>query len=261
MNDNDDQSPYGRGFIAACIVIAAILLCGTVLLVTGLTDDSSASTGTAPISKPAQASSGGADSPETAMPPATPTTEPSRPAGGATADCFLPTGGQAIPTEPPSVDTWDVSRRVVVPRSSTYGPTKTDRDGFRRCFAHSPTGAVFAAYNVVAALADQRQSVPTVRKLMLPGPDTDALIRELRDESPSDSVPTQLAGFRVLDANQDRATIMLALPVESAYMSITLTLIWHGDDWRLQPPRSGDPVGSPFAQHRDLSDFVNWSGV
>jgi hypothetical protein len=97
---------------------------------------------------------------------------------------------------------------------------------------------------------------------MLPGPDTQALIRELRAEEPStDSDATQLAGYRVLDANTDRATIMLALPVESAYMSITLTLVWHDDDWRLQPPPPGEPVGSPFAQHRDLTNFVTWSGV
>ena len=144
----------------------------------------------------------------------------------------------------------------------TNGPAKTDADGFRHCFAQSPTGAVFAAYNAVAALADQRQAIPTVQKLMLPGPGTDALIRELRKAEPStSSAVTQLAGYRILDADQDRATIMLALPVESAYMSITLTLAWHHNDWHLQPPPPGEPVGAPFAQHRNLNDFVAWSGV
>jgi hypothetical protein len=54
---------------------------------------------------------------------------------------------------------------------------------------------------------------------------------------------------------------MLATSVNTAYMSLTLTLVWHDGDWRLQPPAAGEPVGAPFAQHRDLSDFVAWSGV
>ena len=55
-----------------------------------------------------------------------------------------------------------------------------DRDGFRRCFAHSPTGAVFAAYNVIAAMADQHQALATVGKLMVPGRDTEELLKQLR---------------------------------------------------------------------------------
>jgi hypothetical protein len=288
-NENEDQSPYGRGFVAACIVIGAVLLCGAVLLITGLTSSpSNASAGTA-TTQPVQASS--AKSGTTSATPTTesgpgPTGQPATPAaetGSATtgsnvtgsnatgsggneqsagSGCALLPGDETIPTKPPSVDAWEVSRRVVVPRSNSYGPAKADPDGFRHCFAHSPTGAVYAAYNAVAALADQRQAIPTVQKLMLPGPATEALVRELRKEEPStNSAATQLAGYRVLDANHDRATIMLALPVESAYMSITLTLAWHHNDWHVQPPPPGEPVGSPFAQHRDLSDFVAWSGV
>jgi hypothetical protein len=258
MNENEDQSPFGRGFIAACIVIGAILLCGALLLITGLT--SGGRTQAASAGEPAQTAS----TPQPATPPAEPGPAESGSVGpvatGGT--CALPAGDQAIPTKAPSADGWEVSRRVVVPRSSTNGPAETDADGFRHCFAQSATGAVFAAYNAVAALADQRQAIPTVQKLMLPGHGTDALIRELRKEEPStSSAVTQLAGYRVLDAGQDRATIMLALPVESAYMSITLTLAWHDNDWHLQPPPPGEPVGTPFAQHKNLNDFVAWSGV
>jgi hypothetical protein len=160
------------------------------------------------------------------------------------------------------VDGWDVSRRVVVPRSAAYGPAKVDPDGFRRCFAHSPTGAVFAAYSAVAAIADQRKAVATVTKLMLPGPDADALLGELRKETPTNNTaPTQIAGYRVIDASRDRATVTLAMPVETAFMSATFTLVWLDGDWRLVPPVPGEPVGAPFAQQRDLAGFVPWSGV
>ncbi|WP_350279830.1 hypothetical protein [Kribbella sp. HUAS MG21] len=167
-----------------------------------------------------------------------------------------------MPERAPSVDGWEVSRRIVVPRSATYGPVVSDADGFRRCFAHSPTGAVYAAYSAYAAMADQGRVVETARRLMVPGRATDALIRELQADPASSgySVP-QLAGYRVIDAGPDRVSLLLAAPVESAYMSLTLTLVWHDGDWRLQPPAVGEPVGAPFAQHRDLSDFVAWSGV
>jgi hypothetical protein len=264
MSENEDQSPYGRGFVAACIVIGAVLLCGALLLITTLTSDpSDTSASTTPVaSDPATPTITAGSANQPATPGAEPATASAsgQPASSANT-CGLPDGDQSVPTKPPSVDGWDVSRRVVVPRSATYGPAKTDPDGFRHCFAHSPTGAVLAAYNAVAALADQKQAIPTVKKLMLPGPDTQVLIRAMSKEEPSDSGTVQLAGYRVLDANHDRATVMLAVPIESAYMSLTLTLIWHDNDWRLQPPPPGEAVGAPFSQHRDLNDFTAWSGV
>ncbi|HEY0472494.1 MAG TPA: hypothetical protein VGD34_12530 [Kribbella sp.] len=257
MSENEDQSPYGRGFVAACIVIGVILLCGAVLLITGLTSpsvDPTAATGPATGAATPSEASGTPD-----------------PGGGGSTDpapavdrvgCRLRDGEQAIPLRAPAVDGWDVSRRVVVPRSAAYGPAKVDPDGFRRCFAHSPTGAVFAAYSAVAAIADQRKAVATVTKLMLPGPDADALLGELRKETPTNNTaPTQIAGYRVIDASRDRATVTLAMPVETAFMSATFTLVWLDGDWRLVPPVPGEPVGAPFAQQRDLAGFVPWSGV
>jgi len=298
MSDKEDQSPYGRGFIAACIVIAAILLCGALLLITGLTANpagtaAAASDPAGTTSSPAPGStapgppdsSGSGDSNSAGTPgPGTPglgdlastgTTVPASPlpdapaspgkggpgAVGASA-CGLPDGDQAVPDSAPAVDGWEVSRRVVVPRSAVFGPGKVDPDGFRRCFAHSPSGAVYAAYNAIAAMGDQAKGIETVGKLMLPGPDRDALIRELRAETPDDvSEPTQLAGYRVLDASRDRATVTLALPVESEYVSATLTFVWQSGDWRLVPPAPGESVGAPYSQHADLDGFVAWSGV
>jgi hypothetical protein len=256
MSDtSEEQSPFGRGFIAASIVIGAVVLCGAVLLFGSLT-----SSGTAAAPGQAQQQAVVPTEPGGAEPaaPATPvSTRPAQSAG-----CNRATGDQSVPEQPPAVDGWEVSSRIVVPRSSGFGPAKTDADGFRRCFAHSPTGAVYAAYSAYAAMADQDNVVATARKLMVPGPGTDALIRELQtDQSASGYTVPQVAGYRVIDASADRVSLMLATSVNSAYMSLTLTLVWHDGDWLLQPPAAGEPVGAPFAQHRDLSDFVAWSGV
>jgi hypothetical protein len=273
----EDKSPFGPGFVAACIVVGAILLCGVVLLVTSPSSGSTSAAASTPGSVAASAgatapAAGNPASPGNPAPPGSPASlgRPATPDASATtgqpaaaaSSGSLADGDQAIPAKAPPADGWEVSRRVVVPRSSTYGPARTDPDGFRHCFAHSPTGALYAAYNAIAAVADERQAIPTVRKLMLPGAATDALIRELgHDDTSGESATTQLAGYRLIDAGPDRATVMLAIPVESAYMSATLTLVWHDGDWRVQPPPPGEPVGAPFAQHRDLSDFVSWSGV
>ncbi|MEU0092916.1 hypothetical protein [Kribbella sp. NPDC006257] len=280
MNANDQKSPYGRGFIAACIVLGATLLSAALLLTTPTSSTPTATPGTptanpgTPTANPGTptANPGTPDRPAPTPCAPTPTNPPSpgsgscAPGGPASGDggkgCGLPVGDQGVPVEAPVVDEWEVNRRVVVPRSSAYGPGKQDRDGFRRCFAHSPTGAVFAAYNVIAAMADQHQALATVGKLMLPGPETDALLKQLRKETADEnSNPIQIAGFRVLDATTDRATVLLAMPVETAFMTATFTLVWHAGDWRLIPPPPGSALGAPYAQQRDLSGFVSWSGV
>lgn len=255
MSEQDEQSPYGPGFVAACIMVGALLVCGAVLVISNLTSGRDAAV---------QLQSAEGAPTEAPSPPATPSGPASGGAStaGSRGDCSLPAGDQAVPATAPAVDGWEVSRRVVVPRSAAYGPGRIDADGLRRCFAHSPTGAVFAAYNAIAALADPDEQVAVARRLMLPGPDTDALIREVQqDPSVSGYAAPQPTAYRVVDAEPDHVTVMLAVPVESAYVSLALTLVWHDGDWRVQPPARGTAVGAPYAQLRDLSDFVSWSGV
>jgi hypothetical protein len=265
-SDQEDKSPYGAGFIAASIIVGAVLICGLAVIVAGRGSSQASTVDQRAVSAVSAPQTADAQATQPAQAPATPVDNPSqsstvdhqRPTGS----CGLPAGDQTVPTSAPPVDNWEVSRHVVVPRSSKFGPATTDSDGFRHCFAHSPTGALYAAYNAIAAIADQTKQVPTVKKLMVPGPATDALLREISTEDPSsDSSPVQLVGYRIVDASPDRATVMLAMPVESVYMSASLTLVWTQGDWRLQPPQPGQAVGAPFSQHRNLGDFVMWSGI
>ncbi|WP_432943644.1 hypothetical protein ACQPXM_00725 [Kribbella sp. CA-253562] len=256
MTDQETHPAHTRGTIAAAIILSAVLICGALLL---FTDRS------APAQATGTTSANSTKSTDSSVPsvslPATAATSADTSSPEQSSGCGLPAGDQNVPTTAPTADGWEVNHRVVVPRSTTHGPAKTDPDGFRRCFAHSPTGALFAAYNAIAAIGDQHKVLTTVPKLMLPGPNTDALLKELRDETPTDSEAVQLAGYRILDAITDRVTVVLAVPVESEYMSLNLTLVWHRSDWRVVPPPPGEPVGAPFSQHRDLDDFVTWKGL
>jgi hypothetical protein len=156
-----------------------------------------------------------------------------------------------------------VYRRVVVPRSERIGPGRIDADGFRHCFAHSATGAVFAAYHAIAAFEDDRTAVATARKLVLPGPDRDRMVGEIQADAgqTSDGSAAQLAGFRIIDASRDRLSVALAMRAGAGYGSATLTLAWFDSDWRVVPPRPGEEYGAPFAQLDDLAGFVVWGGL
>jgi len=246
--NREDRSPYGPGFIAAAIVIGAVLMCGVLLIGIGAFGggDTSAAAGRGPeVEQP----SGRAD-PEASAKPGD--------------RCGLPAGDQAVPDAPPVGVSWQVYRRMVVPASPVHGPARTDPDGYRRCFAHSPTGAVLAAYNAVAALGDDRLAAATAAKAFLPGPDTDRFVREVATAGPEvEDSPNQLAGFKVLDAGRDRVSVMLAFAVGESYVSGNLTMVWYppAGDWRVLPPRPGVGFGAPYAEHTGLSDFVRWSGV
>jgi hypothetical protein len=274
MTDNQtsdkDATSIDRGFVAAAIVVGAIAVCGVLLLVAGLVGPATAAESTGTPASGATAAAGGPSDPGGTADPgrSEQPRDPATPGGAATTipdrsgRCALPDGDQEIPLTPPSDTRWEVFRRMVVPRSDQIGPAKVDGDGFRHCFAHSPTGAVFAAYSAVAAFADGRQAGTTAAKLLLPGEDAERMLAELEADSASgEDTPSQLAGFRIIDASQDRATIALAMRVQDSFVSATLTVVWHDSDWRVLPPRPGQKFGAPFAQQSDLSGFVPWGGV
>jgi hypothetical protein len=250
----DAASAYGAGFVASALVVSAIVLCGVLVIVTRFAASSTVSEPAMPGARQ-QVSAAPADRPVT----------PDHPISGATGSpgCGQPAGDQSVPVAAPRDAEWVVYRRVVVPQSAQIGPGRTDADGFRHCFAHSPTGAVFAAYHAIAAFEDGAKAVATARKLLLPGPDRDRMLREveLEADQPADGESAQLAGFRIIDASRDRLSVALAMRVGDGYGSATLTLAWYDGDWRVVAPRPGEQFGAPFAQLDDLAGFVPWGGI
>ena len=257
-DEDDERGAYGPGFVASAIVLTAVLLCGVLVVVARLAGGAPAS---AASPAPAVGPAAGPDRSGTTAGP--PSAAPSR--GARTTNtrggCRLPDGDQAVPAGPPAGAEWVVYRRMVVPRSGATGPAVVDADGFRHCCAHSPTGALYAAYNAVAALDDNTAPLPTARKLLLPGPDRDRMLAEIARDGGSSSNPVQLTGFRIIDASRDRFSVALAMNADGSLASATLALAWYDGDWRVVPPRPGEEFGAPYTQLEDLSGFVQWGGL
>lgn len=253
--DTDSTSRRRWTLVTAAIILALIAVAAIVALLTSGNDDQ----GAPPAPTPNPTATGSAS---------VPTEEPT-PTTSGPQRCNLPAGDQTIPTTPIHGAQWSLVNRVAVPEAPAYGPQLRDSDGLRRCFAHSPTGAVYALYNYIAAMSPKNdnsgeQTFAVLRRIMTPGPNRDRYIEWLRtaeDPNPGDDTSVQLAGFKVIDATADRASILIAAQAGNGYASSTWTLTWQGDDWRVVAPKPGEMAGDPYTTIPDLTGFVPWQGA
>jgi hypothetical protein len=247
-----DTGSSGRRWTlaAAGIVLLAIIACGLYLFANRGDNPGSAPTPSAPATEPT-----------TTAPTDQPTLTPS-------GQCNLPAGNQTIPTTPIHGAQWSLVYKYAVPSAPAFGPQLRDKDGLRRCFAHSPTGAVYAMYNYFVAMsppndATGEQTFSVLRRIMTPGPNRDRYIEYLKTaaDTGNSDVSAQLAGFKVLDATANRATILVAGQSGSGYVSSAWTLVWQSGDWKVVAPKPGEFAGDPYTTLPDLTGFVPWRGA
>src|SRR4051794_10440252 len=154
------SSPWAqRGFILAAAFIAGLLLLGVALLVLGSGGD--------------DATRPGGNNPPNSRPT---TATPARQDANASI-CGLPAGNQHVPAVGPQTR-WELVGTIAAPTDpNTIGPGI--HEGKRRlCFAHSPTGALFAAVNFVATTQAANGSPEIVRELTAEGDVRDKSIDE-----------------------------------------------------------------------------------
>lgn len=250
-----DSTSRRRWTLIIAAVLLVIVLIGAILLIASRGDDPQ--TAPPPGSQPTGTSTGEPSS----APSETPSSTGPR-------KCDLPAGPQTIPATPIHGAKWTLVNRYAVPSASDFGPQITDPDGLRRCFAHSPTGAVYAMYNHFAAMSppDSTSAEATfsvLRRIMTPGPNLDAYIQYLKtaDDSGGSNTSVQLAGFKVLDATANRVTMLVAAQANGGYGSSTWTLTWSGGDWKVVSPKQGERAGEPYTSLADLTGFVPWQGA
>ena len=172
--------------------------------------------------------------------------------------CGLPPGNQDKPVSAPADTHWELVSKFAVPTSpKQYGPGQTTPDGLRACFAHSPTGALYAGINIVV-LGSAGRSDLLAQHLVVGGPERDTMLGQPTTAAPQ-TAPFQLSGFKVLSYSADRAVIEYGVTTSNGSMgSFPIAMQWQAGDWKWVPPATGQ---SESKQLSDLNDFIPWAGV
>ena len=243
MTEPDNTtSPFARhGFIAAAVVVALVIVAAVVLAFTGGDDSAPAPQAGGTSTTAAPATSAAADS----------------------GDCDQPEGDQLPPVAAP-VNDWELVGKLVAPTDpEAAGPGQVTDEGLRTCFAHDPTGALFAAVNWLATTSDAELLSAALQDVTAPGPGRDAMSSKLA----SDPVAVigdggyQLAGFTFLSYTGEVAMMNLAVDVAgSGQAAFPMTLQWSGSDWLVQLPADGKVLAG-LQPLRSLAGYVPWSGA
>lgn len=244
-----ETSPWAQpGFVVAAALVGLIAVLGVIVALSG--------------------GSGSAPAPQAGTASAPPAGAGSSSADTAGSVCGLPAGAQKIPRTGPQA-TWELRGSLAAPTAPTsFGPGQTT-SGVPACFAHSPTGALFAMANlyvVINDVAKHPSDIPNVlRRMAAAGPGRDALNKPgVADGSAPASGGVQIAGFNVVRYETSTAVVDLAYRVDrpgvTGWGHVVATLRWEGGDWKLVLADSGVPYDSVEAM-ASLDGYVPWSGV
>lgn len=164
-------------------------------------------------------------------------------------DCAGLSDDQASPSAAPNT-TWESygDSPFTLPTSDEFGPL--DHDGaMPRCFAHSPTGAAYAAANLAAAFS--------IGKEIEAAADSPEAKKQLEAEKlqGENGIFMQPEGFRIESYTEAGAEVALYATKDTTKGAFTYQLVWddNAGDWRLD--MTAPPQYDPDPQ---ASDFVMW---
>lgn len=244
--DENTQNPFTRpSFIVAAIVIALVVVLGLTLAIINATRADPA-----PESQPTATA-------------ATATTEPSVAVTTKTSSnesvCGLGAGPDEVPVSAPEA-LWEYQGTIAYPMSKKYGPGAEDPTGFRYCFQHSPTGALFAAGNAVVQGAKDSGIGTWLEYFVAPGPHRQGFLEQGPGNGATTGVRINLEGFRILNYSQEAATIDVAVrgvaKGQTVYVSMVYTLVWADGDWKLDVADPANPIN--VANLPDTSGYIMW---
>ncbi|MBX7445980.1 MULTISPECIES: hypothetical protein [unclassified Arthrobacter] len=239
-----ESDPFTRpGFIIAAALVVALVAAGIVIFLLPKGQSNA---------EPAPATS------------STATARPSASSDGGKSICGLPSSSEtSLGTAPTSK--WELVGKMATPADPEVGPGKTDTSGFRSCFAHSPTGSLYAAMNVAALGSSGNPDIlkQVADKLLVPGSGRDAALKETASgtSSSGSSTTIQVKGFLLKSYTPSEASVDLAFATETGALGrTTFSMRWMDGDWKVKPSDDGATFGH-ISQVRDLSGFILWSGI
>jgi hypothetical protein len=279
--DESEPGPlHTRRFRAAALFLTACLVTGALLLVLGRSDTATTTPALVPRPLPSPqppmpaTATGEIGDDSTGLVTHHPSTSDAEPSGAPSA-CEVPRGDQAVPMAGPPASWQIIAGRVAAPFSPVFGPAVISAQGVGGCFAHSPTGALFALFQSLALSAAPADRVSQVAVVSERGSRTNmfaAALQEARQEDvtaatrmPSDpsTLPRQtLLGFHFIDYVDTRATIAVAVGIgdpsnTSEYQPsmVTGVMAWEDDDWKFV--YSAQTAGS-MAPIISAAQYVPW---
>ena len=171
---------------------------------------------------------------------------------GINTGCSLPDGDQKIPNSAPPVDEWVDVNNVGVPTSKTYGPEKREGNLFG-CYAHSPTGALFAMTYIMGASG---RTEGFLEAWLTP----EDLAAAPSNTTDGKHLPATLRGFRFSSATKDKVVADLAWEVtsdsgQSDTMVVRFIVKWSEDHWVMDPTMFDT---RPSKAPANLEGFIAW---
>jgi hypothetical protein len=174
--------------------------------------------------------------------------------------CSLRPGSQSVPVTAP-VSGWALVGSMAAPTAaSTIGPQKSI-DGLRVCFAHSPTGALFAAASFWAEATAVPQSV-LYGQLAADTPARAVAVEQAQGSTQrlqdidGDPGTVSIAGFQYTAYTPAEANVSIVLlGPEGEQVSLPCSMLWQDGDWRLVIPPSQQLAAATPAS---MNDFVSW---
>lgn len=243
--DENTQNPFTRpSFIVAAIVIALVVVLGLTLAILNATR---------------------ADPPPEPQPTATAATATTEPTVDVTTKtssnesvCGLGAGPDEVPVSAPEA-LWEYQGTIAYPTSEKYGPGAEDPSGFRYCFQHSPTGALFAAANAAAQGSDPAIREPWLDYAVGSGPYRDDLMAKIGAGSAQGDSRLILQGFRLLNYDSASARVDLGARVsvdgQATYVSGVYELVWQDGDWKISTDLP-EPLSTTAIP--DLVGYIAW---
>jgi hypothetical protein len=176
--------------------------------------------------------------------------------------CPATSASDAIPTAPPGDLRWQNLGAMLVPVSATSGPARY-AGAVWECYAHSPLGAVMAAYDIFAGLASPDWRTVAGHEVV-PGRGQRAFIAASQSQAyqaPPPGAIAQAVGFEVVSYTLQQATIeALASAGEDAYQADERTVAWVDGDWKMVLTPDGD-TGPDTQLVTSAGGFVLWGSA
>lgn len=180
---------------------------------------------------------------------------------GSPGSCPSTAAAGTIPTAPPSDLAWKQIGPMIVPTSRTAGPAKYDQAVWS-CYAHSPMGAVVAAYAIFAGLGSPDWKA-WAEQDVVPGQGQQAFIAS-SESQPYPAVPpgdiAQAVGFEVVSYTPQQATVEALASAGDGYQADLRTVAWVDGDWKMVLTPDGK-TGPDTQLVTSAGGFVIWGSA